>query len=732
MIEVLRAGIKVKAFACLLALAFLFSITITAARADKDTYLVSGYPNQNFGADTTLDVKGDDNRRTLLEFDLPTMPTGAVIQTAVLQLYVTVKGTGTPTVNLYRINNSWTEGTGTGAITNNGATWNTKNGTLNWNTAGGDYETTVHANATLAAQNTWYSWNITGLVQAWANRTYPNYGMILRDITSSTGTWTFASSNNSNLSLRPKLNITYTELIAPSINSMPTAGIIYNQSNTINISVNVTDNYQLSTVLINLTYPNNSIQQIILINVSPDIFYTLFTETNQTGTYTIRITANDTIGNTNSTITTTFVIQDITPPMVRDITPAAGINYTQNVQVNISANATDRYANNINSVYANITKPNGTIVQINMTSTTGGSIYTANFTDTSEAGVYTVRIIANDNSNNVNSTETIWFNAINNTPTNTSNITPTDTTPPAVLNITPLAGTNFSLNSIVDITVNATDGTAVDTVFANITNPDLTMTWIQLFDADNDTIFNNSIAASQAGWYYITIIANDTSGNVNNTEKTHFDPASLGGGGRGGGGGVAMQAYQSLPDWKKMPSAQIIRPPECIESWLCMPWTECDSKGYKTRICEDYYQCGTNKTIPLTQIKCPETSKTANTTTEKKESKAEEPRYAVSLLLPPEQTATTISSAGLISVIILIGISAYLLLRKKKRNKKPAGSKEPAIFNTTESREDTTIPDLMTAINEKASTSNAAENKPKEKTKKKRKQRKKTKLRKKK
>lgn len=760
MIELLRAGIKVKALAYLLALAFLFSITITAARADKDTYLVSGSPNQNFGADTTMDIKGDDNRRVLIEFNLSTIPSTSRIQTAVLQLYVTAKGTGTPTVDLYRINNTWIEGTGTGTVTNNGATWNTNNGTANWNTAGGDYHTTVHANATLAAINTWYSWNITNLVQTWVNGTYPNYGMLLRDVTTNTGTWTFASGNNSNTSLMPILNITYTLPAAPSINSIPLAGTVYNQGSPVNISINATDNDGLSTVYINLTYPNASIQQIVLANTSPDIFYTTFTATNQTGIYTIRIIANDTFGNSNRTETTTFAIQDITPPTVQNIIPTIGMNYTQNTQVSISTTAIDTYVNRISAVYANITRPDGMIAQANLTNT-GGDTYTANFTDTSIIGIYYVQIIANDASNNINNTEQTQFNTINNTPTNTSNSTPTDTTPPTVtpagcsptnaeinqpvvcnatiidnigidyvyatitlpdsttqtntttntssnytfifqstaingtytviwtandtsnninntettnfivltnttitnntnntnttntttpdttpptvLNITPLAGTNFSLNSIVDITVNITDDTAVDTVFANITNPDLTLTWIQLFDADNDDIYNNSVVANQAGWYYITIIANDTSGNINNTEQTQFDPATLGGGGGGGGGSTSANSYSSPGRPNRITPAPAAPP------------------------------------APVTTSQYTETSKKTDETPQKQTS--EESHHSLVQLAPRERPATIISGAvaaspaepdtigyeaGIIAIIVFMAIISYLSLKKSK------------------------------------------------------------------
>jgi len=245
-------------------------------------------------------------------------------------------------------------------------------------------------------------------------------------------------------------------------------------------------------------------------------------------------------------------------------------------------------------------------------------------------------------------------------------ITETDTTPPSVLNITPLAGTNFSKNSIVQITANVTDNTAVDKVYANITKPDLSITWLELQDDDLDEIYNNSITANQEGWYYITIIANDTSGNINNTEKTNFDPASLGGGGGGGGGGVASKSYQSLADWKKPNlDAQIIRPTECAESWICDSWKECVN-GKQTRNCEDYYNCGTEKTKPDETRKCDEKPKEINKITGQT-TEEQEKRYALTIT-PPNPKYRAILSAGIATVlsIVLLGV---MISRKTQKTK---------------------------------------------------------------
>lgn len=181
----------------------------------KDTYIVSGSPNQNFGASVDMDIKGDDNRRVLMEFDLSGIPADAIIKTATLTLYVT--GTGAPpnpVINVSRINTTWEEGTGTGSITNDGATWNNASGAKRWTTSGGDFDPTVWATTTITGANQYYGWDVTELVRSWTNGTYTNYGLLIRTATANSGITTFASSDNANASIRPNLTITY---VTPSL-----------------------------------------------------------------------------------------------------------------------------------------------------------------------------------------------------------------------------------------------------------------------------------------------------------------------------------------------------------------------------------------------------------------------------------------------------------------------------------------------------------------------------------
>jgi len=216
---------------------------------------------------------------------------------------------------------------------------------------------------------------------------------------------------------------------------------------------------------------------------------------------------NDETNENNNNITTAVNVTDAMPPSVTNITPLADTNFTVNNPVNITANVTDDVA--VDTVLANITLPNGSSQILQMLNASS-SIYNATFSNTSLAGRYNVTIIANDTSNNINNTETTYFNVV-------------DVMPPSVTNITPLADTNFTANDFVNITANVTDNVAVDTVLANITLPDSTSQILQMFNASG-SIYNTTFSStSLVGRYNVTIIANDTSNNINDTETTYFN-----------------------------------------------------------------------------------------------------------------------------------------------------------------------------------------------------------------
>jgi len=81
-----------------------------------------------------------------------------------------------------------------------------------------------------------------------------------------------------------------------------------------------------------------------------------------------------------------------------------------------------------------------------------------------------------------NTVNASFFDGITNTTVFASILTTVrevDVEPPVVLNVTPLAGSQFNVSDLINISVNVTDNVEVDTVLANITFPN-SSDWLHL------------------------------------------------------------------------------------------------------------------------------------------------------------------------------------------------------------------------------------------------------------
>ncbi len=97
-----------------------------------------------------------------------------------------------------------------------------------------------------------------------------------------------------------------------------------------------------------------------------------------------------------------------------------------------------------------------------------------------------------------------------------------DTTKPAVTALIPALSSTFNTSTTIEIAANVTDNTAVDTVYANLTAPNGTIQQISLSSAGGAK-YNNSFEIKQrAGVYNLTFYANDSSNNINASEKSNF------------------------------------------------------------------------------------------------------------------------------------------------------------------------------------------------------------------
>lgn len=157
-------------------------------------------------------------RRGLLQFDVASVPTGERIRSATLSVYATEALRGSGVVNVHRVTGPWAEGSGVNTCTNDGATWTQTGLGTSWGSPGGDLDPSAVASLTRSAGEPpkWDSFDVTALVRGWVSGRVPNYGLALKlqnegfsPCTTPTNCnyWAYASDDNADASLRPKLTI---------------------------------------------------------------------------------------------------------------------------------------------------------------------------------------------------------------------------------------------------------------------------------------------------------------------------------------------------------------------------------------------------------------------------------------------------------------------------------------------------------------------------------------------
>jgi hypothetical protein len=246
------------------------------------------------------------------------------------------------------------------------------------------------------------------------------------------------------------------DILAPAVFDVrPVGGTIFNVSNIVTVSANVTDAGGVANVTANITFSNSSSTVITLFRTgtSPK-FNNTFTAPNVLGLYNISFRANDTSNNINNSVRTNFTIVDARAPAVFDVRPIALTGFNVTDIITISANVTDDVA--VANVTANVTFPNSTTQLITLVRTGTTDKFNNTFAAPDLDGTYNITFRANDTSNNINNTVR-------------TNFTVEDTVVPAVFDVRPLAGLIFNVSNIVTVSANVTDNDGIANVTANIT-----------------------------------------------------------------------------------------------------------------------------------------------------------------------------------------------------------------------------------------------------------------------
>jgi hypothetical protein len=162
--------------------------------ASQDSYVDSLSASSNFGTATDLSVRPAQvlvlsQRRALVQFSLPAVPSHCTLTAAALRLYATGPGSGR-TIEAWRLNGSWTE---------TGVTWNNQPATTG----------TASSSASLSGAG-FQSWNVLSQVQAMYSGT--NNGFLVKDSADSavlSVTQTYQSRNGTPDSQDPELRLTF-------------------------------------------------------------------------------------------------------------------------------------------------------------------------------------------------------------------------------------------------------------------------------------------------------------------------------------------------------------------------------------------------------------------------------------------------------------------------------------------------------------------------------------------
>lgn len=308
--------------------------------------------------------------------------------------------------------------------------------------------------------------------------------------------WAKDIYNNLNYSTNQTFNITDNTI--PEITEIQAIPNIQDYDYYVNISCNITDKSNISSVIINITKPDISYVNTTMINTTSPYWYY-----NQTydiiGLYNYTIWVNDTYNNSNITGVYNFTVEDNISPLINSVQVIPSVaNY--NNYINISCNITDDY--NISTTYLNITYPNTTTSNISMLNS--GDIYYLNQTY-SEVGQHNYTIWTKDIYNNCNTTSGYF--------------TIQDNTKPEIANITAIPDPQ-EYNNYVNISTNIIDKSTVD-AWLNVTYPSSATTNISMLHYSNDIYYYNT-SYNVIGLYNYTIWAKDMYDNWNHSSVYNF------------------------------------------------------------------------------------------------------------------------------------------------------------------------------------------------------------------
>ncbi len=268
----------------------------------------------------------------------------------------------------------------------------------------------------------------------------------------------------------------------------------------VNISASVVDNFELSSVSIQITDPSSAVivDSPMPYDVSMDRYYYLDSY-HESGTFAFRISADDTSGNAesyNSQFTVYDDTIDLTPPKISDVQAVPDPQETGGY-VNISAVVWDDIE--VHGVWIEIFNPSSALIgnfTMDYDLNNGKYFHTSTYSD---LGSYSFSIVASDAYNNWNSSSGEFLIR--------------DMTPPVISGVV-ISPNPQAVHGWVEISAHVIDNYQLDGVFVDITDPN--SIHLGNFTMDYDSLearhFRNE-SYDTVGAYSFCIWAKDSSNN---------------------------------------------------------------------------------------------------------------------------------------------------------------------------------------------------------------------------
>ncbi len=176
------------------------SADVTTLVAEMDAHVILGDPDVNYGYAEQLlvaDPHQSDISRAFLQFNLEEIPQGATISWGKLRLFNLWTGDECAEIAVYRVSSRWEESS---------ITWRNQPAFAAYD----DYEHILNLGDEGALL--WLTWDVTDLVAGWADRSFDNYGLVLK-VPVERADWycarTFVSRENHEVELGPQLVVYY-------------------------------------------------------------------------------------------------------------------------------------------------------------------------------------------------------------------------------------------------------------------------------------------------------------------------------------------------------------------------------------------------------------------------------------------------------------------------------------------------------------------------------------------